>query len=180
MQAVSAAELGHVGREPLDGGGGLAVTHDTVLVREPTNRGACSTDGADPFTATIITGGTADGSGDLTVLVSGAAIFEAGINGNFNTVSRAIASADSVTVLGTADTAYRPALAYCEGYVGMGSVVLPKLHATDSSIINYKGSSIRVHRFSDGVSNVNKYRFDILPTFAVFQPSWGMQLFGSA
>ena len=43
-----------------------------------------------------------------------------------------LTSGDAVTVLGTADTAYRPALAYCEGFVGMGSVVLPKLHATDS------------------------------------------------
>ena len=82
--------------------------------------------------------------------------------------------------MGTAATDYRPALAYCEGFVGMGSVVLPKLHATDSSIINYKGVSIRVHKFSDGVANVNKYRFDLLPTFACFQPSWGQQLFGTA
>lgn len=133
-----------------------------------------------PITLTVLADVTADGSGDVTVQVSGAAINEAGVDGAFNTVKVALTSADVVTVLGTADTDYRPALAYCEGFVGMGSVVLPKLHATDSSIINYKGVSIRVHRFSDGVTNVNRYRFDILPTFATFNPFWGMHLNGSA
>lgn len=131
-----------------------------------------------PFTATVLADVTADGSGNVTVLVSGAAIFEAGVESAYNTVNSALTSGDTVTVLGTAATTYRPALAYCEGFVGMGSVVLPKLHATDSSIMNYKGVSIRVHKFSDGVTNTNKYRFDILPTFACFNPAWGMQLHG--
>lgn len=131
-----------------------------------------------PITLTVLQDVTADGSGDATVLVSGAAINEAGVDGAYNTVNAALTSGDSVTVLGTADTSYRPALAYCEGFVGMGSVVLPKLHALDSMIVNHKGMSIRVHKFSDGVANINKYRFDILPTFACFNPFWGMQLFG--
>ena len=62
----------------------------------------------------------------------------------------------------------------------MGTVVLPKLHATDSMIVNHKGKSIRVHKFSDGVGNKNRYRFDMLPTFACFNPFWGGQLFGKA
>ena len=132
-----------------------------------------------PITLTVLADVTADGSGDVSVLVSGAAISEAGVNGAFNTVNVGLTAGDAVTILGTADTVYRPGLAYCEGFVGMGSVVLPKLHATDSSIINYKGVSIRTHRFSDGVTNVNKYRFDILPTFATFNPFWGMHLHGS-
>lgn len=132
------------------------------------------------FTGTVLADVTADGSGNATVLISGAAINEAAEEGAFNTVDAPITSGDTVTVLGTAATTYRPALAYCEGFVGMGSVVLPKLHATDSSIINYKGVSIRVHKFSDGVTNTNKYRFDLLPTFACFNPSWGQQLFGTA
>jgi hypothetical protein len=133
-----------------------------------------------PITLTVLEDATADGSGDMTVKVSGAAINEAGVNGAFNTVATALTSGDAVTVLGTADTAYRPALAYCEGFVGMGSVVLPKLHATDSMVMNYKGTSIRVHRFSDGVGNKNRYRFDILPTFATFNPFWAAQVGGSA
>lgn len=131
-----------------------------------------------PITLTLLEDAIADGSGDMTIKVSGAAINESGVDGAYNTVSAALTSGDAVVVLGTPDTAYRPALAYCEGFVGMGSVVLPKLHALDSMIINHKGMSIRVHKFSDGVANINKYRFDFLPTFACFNPFWGQQLHG--
>jgi hypothetical protein len=132
-----------------------------------------------PFTATVLADVTADGSGNATVLVSGAAIQEAG--GAFNTVDVALASGATVTVIdGATAVNKRPALAYCEGFVGMGSVVLPKLHSIDSNIINHKGVSIRVHRFSDGLGNKNRYRFDILPTFATFNPSWGIQLEGTS
>jgi len=131
-----------------------------------------------PFSVTVMEDYTANGSGAITATVSGAAIFEAGVNGAFNTVDRALASGDAVTIPETVSTVYRPGLAYCEGFVGMGSVVLPKLHATDSMVMNHKGSSIRVHRFSDGVGNKNRYRFDILPTFACFQPQWGVRMNG--
>lgn len=137
-----------------------------------------------PLTLTVLpdaSGGftyTADGSGNIVCEVSGAAIYETGLNAAFNTVNRALTSGDTVTILETADGVYRPGLAYCEGFVGVGSVVLPKLHATDSMIMNHKGSSIRVHRFSDGVGNKNRYRFDILPTFACFNPFWGVRMNG--
>jgi len=136
-----------------------------------------------PFTGTILVGGTADGSGDLTVTISGAAIFDVtgtnGVNSAFNTVNRALTSGDAVTVLeSSAGAIYRPALAYCEGFVGMGSVVLPKLHALESMVMNHKGMSIRIHKFSDGVANKNRYRFDMLPTFATFNPAWGVKMHG--
>ncbi len=131
------------------------------------------------FTVTVLEDVMANSSGNVSVKVSGAAIFEAG--GAYNTVSKALASGDPVTVLdGATSIDKRPALAYCEGFVGMGSVVLPKLHSIDSNIINHKGVSIRVHRFSDGLGNKNRYRFDILPTFATFNPSWGIQLEGTS
>ena len=130
-----------------------------------------------PTTAGALTY-TADGSGDIIAEVSGAGIFEAGVNGAFNTVASALTSGDAVTIRETASTTYRPGLAYCEGFVGMGSVVLPKLHATDSMIMNHKGTSIRVHKFSDGAGNKNRYRFDMLPTFATFNPFWGVRMNG--
>lgn len=133
-----------------------------------------------PIQLTVLEDATANGSGQATITVSGAAIYETGVNGAFNTVASALASGDAVTIGGTVSTTYRPALAYHEGFVGMGSVVLPKLHATDSMIVNHKGISIRVHKFSDGVANKNRYRFDVLPTFACFNPFWGQQLFGQA
>jgi len=132
------------------------------------------------FTGTVLTDAVADGSGNITVTLSGAAIFETGLNGAFNTVDAAIQAGDTVTVLnGTADGSYRPELAYCRDFVGMGSVVLPKLHALDSNVMNFNGTSIRVHRFSDGVGNKNRYRFDLLPTFATFNPAWGVKMGGN-
>lgn len=136
-----------------------------------------------PFTGTILTGGTADGSGNLTVVISGAAIYDVSgtnqVNSAFNTVNRALTSGDTVNVLeSSTDSIYRPALAYCEGFVGMGSVVLPKLHALESMVMNHKGMSIRVHKFADGVANKNRYRFDMLPTFCTFNPAWGVKMHG--
>jgi len=131
-----------------------------------------------PLTLTVLEDYTADGSGNIVASVSGAAIFEAGVNSAYNTVDRALTSGDSVTIPETVSTTYRHGLAYCEGFVGLGSVVLPKLHALDSTVMNHKGSSIRVHRFSDGVANKNRYRFDILPTFACFNPFWGVRMNG--
>ena len=132
-----------------------------------------------PLTLTILEDAIADGSGDIVVTVSGAAIFEAGALGGYNTVDRALTSGDDVTVLDGASAIVRPALTYCKDFVGMGSVGLPKLHATDSSVVTYKGTSIRVHKFSDGVSNKNRYRFDMLPTFACFNPFWGVKVHGA-
>lgn len=137
-----------------------------------------------PFSLTVLpaTDGsltyTADANGDIIAEVSGAAIFEAAELGAFNTVASALTTGDAIVLPETVDKTYRPSLAYYEGFVGMGSVVLPKLHATDSMVMNHKGSSIRVHRFSDGVANKNRYRFDLLPTFACFNPFWGTRMYG--
>lgn len=160
---------------------GQTITVTTRFLVNQRNRKTVRNSGSGvPITFTIMEDATADGSGNATVSVSGCGIFESGINAAFNTVASALSSGDSVTINGTAATTYRPGLAYSEGFVGMGSVVLPKLHATDSMIVNHKGLSIRVHKFSDGVGNKNRYRFDILPTFACFNPFWGQQLFGQA
>lgn len=132
------------------------------------------------FTGTVLTDAVADGSGNIIVSISGAAINESGLDGAFNTVDAPITATDAVTVLNsTADKQYRPELAYCRDFVGMGSVVLPKLHSLDSNVMNFNGNSIRVHRFSDGVGNKNRYRFDMLPTFATFNPAWGVKMGGN-
>lgn len=132
-----------------------------------------------PITLTVLEDATAVAGAITGLKVSGAAINEAGVLSSFNTVNRALASGDALVLLGTAGSVQRPALAYHKQFFGMGSVQLPKLHALDSSIINYDGFSIRVHRFSDGVGNKNRYRFDLLPTFACFNPFYGLQLHGT-
>ena len=142
-------------------------------------------DGSDvPFTATVLADADSDAGGSITVEVSGAAIYDISgtnqVNSAFNTVNRALTAGDTVNVLeSTAEAFYRPALAYCEGFVGMGSVVLPKLHALESMVMNHKNMSIRVHKFADGVANKNRYRFDMLPTFATFNPFWGVKVGGT-
>ncbi|HSG92965.1 MAG TPA: P22 phage major capsid protein family protein, partial [Methylotenera sp.] len=136
-----------------------------------------------PITLTVLEDATAVAGVITGLKVSGAAINEAGVLSSFNTVNRALASGDALVITGVSGTAgsvQRPALAYHKQFFGMGSVQLPKLHALDSNIINYDGFSIRVHRFSDGIGNKNRYRFDMLPTFACFNPFWGLQMAGTA
>ena len=71
---------------------------------------------------TVVEDNTADGSGNYTgVRVSGAAINESGVDGAFNTVASALDAGDVVSILGTADKSYRPALAYCgKDFFGCG------------------------------------------------------------
>ncbi|USD64216.1 P22 phage major capsid protein family protein [Vibrio sp. SCSIO 43136] len=129
------------------------------------------------FTATVMEDAVATSGGDITVKLSGAAIHESGVNGAFNTVDKVLTAGDAVTVNATANQFYRPALAYHKDFFGLGTIVLPKLHATDSSVIQMPdtGFSIRVHRFSDGTANKQMVRFDLLPAFACFNPHLGLK-----
>lgn len=138
-----------------------------------------STAGDEPITLTIMEDVTAVAGAIAAVKVSGAAIFESGVDASYNTVSRAIASGDALVFLGTASSVQTPALAFHKGFFGMGSVQLPKLDSIDSMIINKDGFSIRVHKFSDGKANKAFYRFDLLPTFACFNPFWAAQVSGT-
>lgn len=131
-----------------------------------------------PFIGTVIADAVADGTGDITVTISGAAIIDA-TNPQYNTVSKAITVADVVTVLAAASTTLQPGLFYTDEYVGVGTIDLPKLHGWDSSVLNVDGFSIRMTLYSDPITNVQSVRFDLLPSFAVFNPMFGGQFFGN-
>jgi hypothetical protein len=131
-----------------------------------------------PFVGTVIADAVADGGGDITVTISGAAIIDA-TNPQYNTVDAAITATDTVTVLATASTSYQPGLFYTEDYVGLGTIDLPKLHGWDSSVVNHKGFSIRATEYSDPVTAIQSMRIDMLPAFGVFNPMFGGQFFGS-
>ena len=90
-----------------------------------------------------------------------------------NVVSLGTSDGSVVTVLGSASAAIQENLFYSKGFVGVGTVELPKLHALDSRIINVDGFSIRMHEYSDGDANKQKVRWDILPAFAVLNPMFG-------
>jgi len=132
--------------------------------------------------ATIIFSGvvTADvtlgASGEGTLVVSGAAIFEA--NGQYNTVASAPVSGDVVTLLGSASTLYQPAMFYHKQAFGLGTVKLPKLYEGDTIATTEDGMSIRVTKYSDGDANKQKIRFDLLPAYATFNPFFAGQGFG--
>ena len=132
-----------------------------------------------PITLTVLEDAAAVGGVITGLKVSGAAIIEAGVESSYNTVNRALTSGDALVFRGAANSTQRPALFYHKQFYGLGSVQLPKLHSIDSNVMNFDGFSIRVHRFSDGLGNKNRYRFDMLPTFACFNPFWGGQLFGT-
>ena len=138
-----------------------------------------STAGDVPITLTVLEDATASGGVIAALKVSGAAIFENGVDAAFNTVNRALASGDAIVFLGSASSTQTPALAYHKGFFGMGSVQLPKLDSLDSMVMNYEGFSIRVHKFSDGKANKSFYRYDLLPTFCCFNPFWAAQVSGT-
>lgn len=121
------------------------------------------------FTGTVTEDVTADGAGLVTVTLAGAPIFDPA-NEQYNTVNQAIPDNEPVVVLGTADTEYKPNLFYNKQAFALGTVELPPMHALDSTTISAEGFTIRATKYADGDANVQKVRFDMLPTFSVLQP----------
>lgn len=135
-----------------------------------------------PVKYTAVASADATVAGDIaTVVVSGPAVVDAN-NPQYNTVSGAVVAGAAVSIKGTASSILKPALFFNSDAFAMGSVVLPKLHATESSVMKdaRSGFSFRVHKFSDGRANKQFCRFDCLPSFACLLPFAGGQLFGQA
>lgn len=128
------------------------------------------------FKGVIVTGGTADGSGDLQVVVAGAAINET--DGQYNTTDNPIEVGDAFTLGMAANAISQPSLFYHQQAIGLGTVKLPKLYSTDTVATTEDGFSIRCSKYSDGDANQQKIRFDLLPAFACFNPFFGGKGFG--
>ena len=120
------------------------------------------------WTCTVLADANTDGAGAATVTVTSAAINEGG--GEYNNISNPLTSGDAFTIRGTANQVIKPNLFYHKEAFGMGTVSIPKLHATDTTFTTASGISIRVSKYSDGAKNLNKTRFDLLPAFACFNP----------
>jgi len=129
-----------------------------------------------PWTGTVLSDVTIAGNA-ATIVVSGAAIYEA--NGQYNTVDAAPADGAAVTILGAASTIYQPNLFYTKQAFGLGTVKLPKLYSTDTIATTSDGMSIRVSKYSDGDTNQQKIRFDLLPAYACFNPNFAGQGYGT-
>ena len=121
---------------------------------------------------------TLDASGEVTLVVTGPAIYEA--TGQYNTTSAAVVSGDVITILGTTGAVVQPNLFFHHQAFGLGTVKLPKLSSTDTTATTEDGFSIRVSMYSDGDKNQQTVRFDMLPAFATFNPFFAGQGFGLA
>jgi len=128
------------------------------------------------WTGVVTADVTLGASGEGTLVVAGPAIYEA--TGQYNTVTAAPANGAVVTIVSASATTYQPNLFYVKQAFGIGTVKLPKLYATDTVATTSDGFSIRICKYSDGDSNKQMVRFDLLPAFATFNPMMAGQGFG--
>lgn len=151
----------------------------TYLLNRQTKERLVRNGTAVAFIGTVKADITADGAGKFTgVVISGAPIYDA-TNPQYNTVHKAIANNDTVLVLGTASTTYKPSMFYAKEAFGMTMIKLPKLQGWDSSVLTNEGFSMRATMSSDPVTGVQAMRLDMLPAFATFDPFLAGQLAGN-
>ena len=151
-----------------------------VLVNNQTKQAFTDNSGAFvKWTATVLVGGTADGSGNLTVTVTGPAIYEA--NGAYNNISAALASGDGVAIItaATASATVQPNMFYHKDAFGLCTVKLKPLPSLDSSVVSVDGFSIRMTGYSNGTTNTHSWRLDMVPAFAAFNPMMAGRFYGA-
>ena len=121
---------------------------------------------------TVVTGGDTDGSGNVTVTVTNAAIFgnSGGLDEQFTNISAPLTSGDVFTILGATDVIYQPNLAYHKNAFALSTLQLPKLHATDTIMQTKQGLNCRITKYSDGDKNLQRWRIDMLPVMGVINP----------
>jgi len=129
------------------------------------------------YTATVTADVTLDGAGAGTIVVTGPAINEA--DGQYDTIVAAIAGGEAVTLTGSASTIYQPNLAWHPDAFSMVSIPQERLSATDTIATTEDGIQIRVTRDSDFYKNKNMIRFDLHPAFAVLNPYFAVQSYGT-
>lgn len=121
---------------------------------------------------------TLNASGAGTISVAGPAIRET--NGQYNTVDAAIADNDVITLLGTASTLRQPNLFWHKQAFGIGSVPMKKLHSTDTIAETEDGLLFRVSKGVNFLQNQQLVRFDFRPAYAVFNPFFAGQGWGTS
>ena len=129
------------------------------------------------FSGTVTADVTLDGSGAGNLTITGPAIFEA--NGQYNTVSSAIAASDVITLGGAALTLIQPNLFWHKQAFSIGSVPLKKLHSTDTLATTEDGLQFRVSKGVGFLENNNKCRIDFRPAYGVMNPFFAGQGFGA-
>jgi hypothetical protein len=130
------------------------------------------------FTGTVTTTVTLDGSGAGNLTVSGPALFES--DGQYNTVSSAIAASDVITLGGAATTLIQPNLFFHRDAFVLAGVPMEKLDSVDTTATTEDGLQLRVSRGSDFTKNQNKVRIDLRYALGVMNPFLAGQGFGIA
>lgn len=130
-----------------------------------------------PWKFRVVTGGDTDSNGDVTITVTNSAINET--DGQYNNIFTALEAGDTFTIEGTEDVVFQPSLFYHKDAFSIETVNLPRLAATEGSVVTRDGFNIRFTKYSDGDKNVQKARFDLLPVFSVLNPLFAGHGFGS-
>ena len=133
-----------------------------------------------PWRWTVIADATLDGAGAGLIAVTNAAIFDTTSNHQYDNIDSAPVSGDVITVLGAADTLYKPNLAYHRDAFSFATIQLPKLYVTDATYQSADGLTFRASRFSDGLANKQKLRVDIMPAHGVSNPLHAVRCYGKA
>lgn len=133
-----------------------------------------------PYSCVVVTGGTADANGDISVVVQGPAISET--DGQYNTISAAIGTTNPVEIIsGAAGTVNVPSIFMHPEALGCAFVKLPKFRGQESRVITSKDSSfsMRLSLGTDIITGVTVLRVDMQPVLATFNPLLGGVVWGN-
>jgi len=129
------------------------------------------------FRGVVKEGGTVT-TGSVSVVISGAAIYEAG--GAYNTVASAPVAGDVVTLgCATQNKLIQPNLFWHPQAFGIGSVPLKKLYSTDTIATTEDGLQFRVSKGTSFLQNKQLVRFDFRPAYACLNPFFAGHGYGT-
>lgn len=129
------------------------------------------------WTGTVTETVTLSGAGAGNLTVTGPGIYEA--TGQYNTIDAALANGAVITLLGAASKVIQPNLFWHKQAFSIGSVPIKKLYSTDTLATTRDGLQLRVSMGSDFLANKQMVRIDFRPAYAVLNPFFAGQGFGT-
>tara|TARA_R110000803_G_scaffold37861_3_gene81727 strand:- start:625 stop:1902 length:1278 start_codon:yes stop_codon:yes gene_type:complete len=144
-----------------------------MSTRKPVINGA----GANVEWTGVLTAPSALSGGAGIFVVSGPAIYEAA--GAFNTVDSAIANGAVITILNADSTLFQPNLFFHKQAYAIGSVPIKKLYSTDTIATTKDGLQFRISKGAGFLENRQDIRIDFRPAYAVLNPFFAGQGYGS-
>ena len=129
------------------------------------------------YTATVVSSVLLDGSGAGNIIVTGPALFES--DGQYNTVTAAIAPGAAIVLGGAAATRIQPNLFWHRDAFVLAGVPMDTLASTDTRFTTEDGLQLRVSMGSDFTKNTNKVRIDLRYALGVMNPDFAGHGFGS-